>query len=63
MDDPSNLLAIHEGIQRCANAAADSIVNRSPELDRDRIKARVAYELWLAVAEVTEHARNGAVAA
>ena len=60
-DEPSNLLAITEGIDRCADAAADSIVSRSPELNRAAIKAAIAYELWLAIGEVTELARAGAM--
>lgn len=62
-DDVSNLLAIMEGIDRCADAAADSLVANCPGLNRERMKGRVAYELWLAVAEVTEHARDGRVIA
>ena len=53
-DTGTDLLRIQEGIERCANAAADSIVTRAPGLDRERIKGRVAYELWLAMDEVTE---------
>lgn len=58
MDD---FLRINEGIERCASVAADAMLATSPELNREHIRQAMERELWLAVNEVAQLSRSGAV--
>ena len=55
-----DLLAVSDGIERCAEVAADAIVATAPELSRDNIRRAMSQELWMAVTEVASLAATGA---
>lgn len=60
-EETDRFLRVSDAIEHCATVATDTILAHSPGLDREGIRRAMSQELWLAMRDVADLSRSGAM--